>query len=484
MSILATAGEWLSYPQWLNPGDNAWQLTAATLVGLMSVPGLAVLYGGVMQKRWSVNSMMLTFVAFSLVLVAWCLWAFKMGFGHSIAHAGGGIFGAKGFLGTFLGEPGSILGHVGEEGKAEIPSITSGPPFHFPTSTLAYFQFVFAAITPILMLGSVLGRINFKAWIPFVLLWITVVYTVNAFLIWGGGYFAAHGALDYSGGYVIHLAAGVSGFVAAWVIGPRLQRDREIDAPNNLLMVAVGAGLLWLGWNGFNGGDSYYAGANASAAVLNTNLCTAVAMLVWIAWDYIFREKPSLIGSVNGMITGLVAITPAAGFVNGYGAIVIGVAASTIVWMAIRFLSRAPVFRHVDDTLGVIYTHGIAGLCGGLLVGVLADPSIVEYIGIKGATNLPGIAGLVHGSGKLLRWQAETALWVILFSGIATFVLLKLVGIFLPLRLSDEELEIGDHAIHGNEVYPSDVPTLGGPHPAGWQPTPAPAPAAMQGGSS
>jgi Amt family ammonium transporter len=296
------------------------------------------------------------------------------------------------------------------------------------------------------------------------------VYTVNAFLIWGGGYFAAHGALDYSGGYVIHLAAGISGFVAAAVIGPRLQRDREIDAPNNLLMVAAGAGLLWLGWNGFNGGDSYYAGANASAAVINTNLCTAVAMLVWIAWDYIFRDKPSLIGSVNGMITGLVCITPAAGFVNGYGAIVIGVVGSTIVWMAIRFLSRAPVFRHVDDTLGVVYTHGIAGLTGGLLVGVLAEPNIVEYIGVKGAPNIPGLPGVIHGSWTLLRWQAETAGWVIAFSGIVTFILLKVVGIFVPLRHSDEELEIGDHAIHGNEVYPSDVPTLGGPHPPGWQP--------------
>jgi Amt family ammonium transporter len=428
-----------------------------------------------MQKRWSVNSMMLTFVAFSLVLVAWCLWAFKMGFGEPIGKG-------TGFFDTFWGVPGSILGHVGEEGQALIPSITTGPPFHFPTATLAYFQFVFAAITPILMLGSVLGRINFKAWIPFVLIWITVVYTIDAFLIWGGGYFAAHGALDYSGGYVIHLSAGISGFVAAWVIGPRLQRDREIDAPNNLLMVAVGAGLLWLGWNGFNGGDSYYAGANASAAVLNTNLCTAVAMLVWIAWDYVFREKPSLIGSVNGMITGLVAITPAAGFVNGYGALTIGVVASTVVWMAIRFLSRAPMFRSVDDTLGVIYTHGIAGLAGGLLVGVLADPHIVEYIGVKGAENLPGISGAIHGSFKLLRWQAETALFVIVFNAIATFVILKLVGIFLPLRLSDEELEIGDHAIHGNEVYPSDVPTLGGPHPPSWQPTPVPA--TMQGGSS
>jgi len=467
---------WQAYPSWLVPGDNAWQMTAATLVGLMSVPGLAVLYGGVMQKRWSVNSMMLTFVAFCLTLIAWCLWGFKMGFGHAIAHSGSGVFGAHGFLGTMWGEGGSVLGHVGEEGQAVIPSISTGPPFHFPTATLVYFQFVFAAITPILALGSVLGRVPFKAWIPYVLIWITVVYTVNAFLIWGGGYWAAHGALDYSGGYVIHLAAGVSGFVFAAVIGPRLQRDREVDAPNSLLMVMAGAGLLWLGWNGFNGGDSYYAGANASAAIINTNLCTAVAVMVWIAWDYIFRDKPSLIGSVNGLITGLVAITPAAGFVNGYGAIVIGVVASTFVWMAIRFLSRAPLFRNVDDTLGVVYTHGVAGLLGGLLVGILAEPNIVEYIGIGGASDLPSVKGVVHGSWTLLRWQAETAGWVILYTGIATFIILKVIGIFVPLRLSDEELEIGDHAIHGNEVYPSDIPTLGGAHaPHAWQPSAAPA---------
>jgi len=337
-----------------------------------------------------------------------------------------------------------------------------------------YFQCVFAAITPILMLGSVIGRVNFKAWIPFTLLWITFVYAINAFLIWGGGYWGAHGALDFSGGYVIHLSAGISGFVAAAVIGPRLKRDREIDAPNNLLMVACGAGLLWLGWNGFNGGDPYFAGASASAAVLNTNLCTAVAMLVWIAWDLIYREKPSLIGSVNGMITGLVGITPAAGFVNGYGAIIIGVVASTVVWMSIRYLSRTWLFRRVDDTLGVIYTHGIAGLCGGLLVGVLADPSVNEYVG---ATFLPG---LVHGHATLFRWQVETAAWVILYSGVVTFVLMKLVGLFISWRATDEELEIGDHAIHGHEVYPADVATLGGfgtppilQEPAAPAPTPA-----------
>src|SRR6476661_2854383 len=320
--------------EWLSEGANSWQLTAATLVGLMSIPGLMVLYGGVMQKRWSVNSMMMAFVGFAIVLILWCLFAFKMAFGNPI-H----IFGAhSGFFGNMWGQPGSILSSHDLLAQAHIPEY-SELEFAFPTSTLAYFQIVFAAITPLLMLGSVLGRINFKAWIPFVALWTVLVYTINAFLIWGGGFFAQHGAVDFSGGYVIHLAAGVSGFVAAWVIGPRLRRDREVDAPNNLAMVAVGAGLLWLGWNGFNGGDWYEASGIASAAVLNTNLCTAVALLIWVGWDYATGRKPSLIGSVNGMIVGLVAITPAAGFVNGWGAIAIGAIAATIVYFALNYVS-------------------------------------------------------------------------------------------------------------------------------------------------
>jgi ammonium transporter, Amt family len=435
------------YPHWLNPGDNTWQMTAATLVGLMSVPGLVVLYGGVMQKRWSVNSMMLAFVAFAVVLVIWVLYAFKMGFGSPIA-----IGGKSSFWHNFLGKPGPVLDHKELQGQGKIPNLGSAGVLDFPQSSLVYFQFVFAAITPILMLGSVLGRINFKAWIPFVILWISGVYTINAFLIWGGGWFAQHGAVDFSGGYVIHLAAGVSGFVAAWVIGPRLARDREIDAPNNLAMVALGAGLLWLGWNGFNGGDPYNAGVDAAAAVLNTNLATAVAFLVWVTWDYLTGRKPSLIGSVNGMIVGLVAITPAAGFVNGFGAIVIGVVASSIVYVAYNYLALVRPFRNVDDTLGVVYTHGFAGVVGGLLVGVLADSSM-EVV--------PGFS--VTGSLHLLKWQAFTALWVIVFAGVGTFVLLKLVSVFVPLRMSDEELEIGDIAIHGHEVYPSDIPSLGFP---------------------
>src|SRR5215475_10511127 len=354
--------------EWLSEGANSWQLTAATLVGLMSVPGLVVLYGGVMQKRWSVNSMMMAFVAFAIVLILWVLVGFKMGFGQPV-HA----ISDSGFFGNFIGKPGSILNSNDLLKQAHIPELAE-EEFLFPQSTLAYFQIVFAAITPILMLGSVLGRFNFKAWIPFVALWTLLIYTVNAFLIWGGGFFAQQGAVDYSGGYVIHVAAGISGFVAAAVIGPRLQRDREVDAPNNLAMVAVGAGLLWMGWNGFNGGDPYLANSDASAALLNTNICTAVAFLAWVGWDYLTGHKPSLISSVNGMITGLVAITPAAGFVNGWGAIAIGLIACVVVYVAMNYLSRMRPFRNVDDTLGVIYTHGFAGFTGGLLVGIFADP--------------------------------------------------------------------------------------------------------------
>ncbi|HWF25509.1 MAG TPA: hypothetical protein VG275_08685, partial [Solirubrobacteraceae bacterium] len=350
-------------------------MTAATLVGLMSVPGLVVLYGGVMQKRWAINSMMLTFGTFSVVLIVWVLWAFKMGFGHPIGHG-------TGFFSTFWGQPGNILTQSQEQGRANIPLISGAAPnFRFPESTLAYFQFVFAAITPILALGSVLGRVNIKAWLPFCALWITFVYTIDAFLLWGGGWFSHKGAIDFSGGYVIHLSAGITGFVAAAVIGPRLQRDREIDAPNNVLMVATGAGLLWLGWNGFNGGDPYFAGLASSAAVLNTNLCTAVAFLVWVVWDYATGRKPSLIGGVNGMIVGLVGITPAAGYVNGFGAIAIGGIASTIVYFALNYLSRVRPFRNVDDTLGVIYTHGFAGFAGGLLTGVFANPHMIQAFG-------------------------------------------------------------------------------------------------------
>jgi Amt family ammonium transporter len=438
------------YPSWLNAGDTSWQLTAATLVGLMSLPGLAVLYGGLVQRKWAVNTMIMAFSGFCLVLIVWVLWVFKMGFGQA-------------WIGTFLGRPGPVIGALSEQGRGSIPSVSGAglmPHFRFPQSALVYFQFVFAAITPLLFLGSVVGRISFKVWLIFVPLWSTFAYAVNAFLLWGGGWWAAHGALDFSGGYVIHLAAGVSGFVAAAVIGPRLKRDRQHGVPNNLLLVSVGAGILWLGWNGFNGGDPYFAGADAAAAVLNTNLATAVAMMTWIVMDMLLtrEKKATFLGGINGMIVGLVGITPAAGYVNGLGAMAIGLFGSAIVWVAWNYLSKVPPFSRVDDALGVVYTHGIAGLAGGLMVGLFADPHMIVYLGLGKNPDVT-TAGLFYGHPKQLLIQAGAALTVIVWDGLVTFLILRGIGLFMKLRLPDEVLETGDVAIHNEEVYPSETLT-------------------------
>jgi len=434
------------YPSWLSSGDNSWQMTAATLVGLMSIPALAVLYGGLVQKKWAMNTVIMVFATFGLTLITWVLWAFKMGFGTPL-------------ISTFVGDPRTVLGAAAEQGQANIPLLNGlMPAFRFPESSLVYFQFVFAAITPILFIGSVLGRISLKAWMIFVPLWITFAYAVNAFLLWGGGYWAGKGALDFSGGYVIHLAAGVSGFTAAWVIGPRLKRDRERAIPNNLLFVAVGAGILWLGWNGFNGGDPYFASQDAGAAVINTNLATAVAMMTWIFMDMGLskEKKATFLGGVNGLICGLVGITPAAGYVNGLGAIVIGLVCSSVVWVAWYTLPKYVwPFNKVDDALGVVYTHGIAGLFGGLLVGLLADPKMIEYIGLGKNPSISG-TGLFYGHPKQLAIQAGAALTIIIWDSVVTFVLLKGIGLFVKLRIPDEDLEIGDIAVHGEEAYPSE----------------------------
>ena len=318
----ATAAPAACQPDWLDTGSNSWQLTAATFVGLMSVPGLALLYGGLVPKKWVVNTMFMAFSGFSVVLVVWVLWAYKMGFGSPI---GGGTantysytYGSnffKNFFYNFVGHPETSLRGTSETTQASLP-IGTALPLSQATTALFYFQFVFAAITPLLFLGSVLGRIKIKVWLIFVPLWTTFVYAVNAMLLWGGGYWSHEGAVDYSGGYVIHLAAGTSGFVAAWVIGPRLARDRAKFLPHSLPLVSVGAGIVWLGWNGFNGGDPYFASADAATAIVNTNLATVSALLTWVLCDMFLSKakKPTFLGAVNGMIVGLVAITPGSRF--------------------------------------------------------------------------------------------------------------------------------------------------------------------------
>jgi Amt family ammonium transporter len=451
----------------LDTGSNSWQLTAATFVGLMSVPGLAVLYGGLVPKKWVVNTMFMAFSGFSAVLIVWVLWAYKMGFGSPV---GGGTantwnytYGSnffKNFFDNFIGHPETSLRGTSETTQATLTANGgTSLPLSQATAALFYFQFVFAAITPLLFLGSVLGRIKIRVWIIFVPLWTTFVYAVNAMLIWGGGYWAHEGAVDYSGGYVIHLAAGTSGFVAAWVIGPRLARDRAKFIPHNLPLVSIGAGIVWLGWNGFNGGDPYFASADAATAVVNTNICTVSALLAWVLCDMFLSKskKPTFLGAVNGMIVGLVAITPGAGFVNGLGAMLEGIIASVIVWFAWTYLQPI-LIKRVDDAMGVFYTHGIAGLLGGVLVGFFADPSVLVYPKTESGSPFAA-SGLIFGhphSWKLIEEQLLAALTIIVWDAVVTFIILKVISIFTPLRMSEEDLEIGDLAIHGEEAYPED----------------------------
>ncbi len=427
-------------PQWLNEGDNAWQLAAATFVALQSIPGLVVLYGGVVKKKWAINSAFMSIYAFASVLVVWILWAYNMGFGP-------GMF-------PFVGKPMPALSAAFTTGQASVPDAASGmPPLAFPMATLIYFQFVFAAITVIILAGSVLGRMSFRAWVIFCPVWMTFVYTVGAYSLWGGGWLAGMGVADFSGGYVIHLAAASSGFVAAAMVGPRLQADRDHFPPNSLLVTLVGAGILWLGWNGFNGGDPYFANADAGAAVLNTNTATAVALLVWVLLDKMSYGKPSVIGAVNGMIAGLVAITPGAGYVDGTGAIIIGVIAGIIPWLSMNKLQKTKLMMKVDDTLSVFSTHGVAGLTGGLLVGILANPDMLQYIGTDKDAPGVNITGWLYGNPGQLLLQAEGAAFIIVYNVIATFIILKIISFITPLRMEDAILKVGDDAVHGETAY-------------------------------
>jgi ammonium transporter, Amt family len=444
---------YVAAPGWLDSGDTAWQLTAATLVGLQSLPGLAILYAGLAKKKWALNSAVMCFYAFAAVLIVWSLWGYNMAFGRPLQIPG------PAFLQAIVGVPAPAVGAEMLLGRANIPLAASGmPPLRFSGAAMVYFQFVFAAITPLLIAGSVLGRMNFQAWMLFVPLWSTCSYSIGAFMLWGGGLLAQWGAVDYSGGYVIHLAAGVSGFVAAAMVGPRSHEDRRDFEPNNLITALCGAGLLWLGWNGFNGGDPYFASADAAAAVLNTNIATATALLVWLVLDMFSLGHPSAVSMINGMITGLVAITPCAGYVDGFGAMIIGIVAGIVPWFSLNKIGHWPVLKKVDDTFSVLHTHAVAAIVGGLMVGLVANPKMLEYLSADGKGAPVAVTGFFYGGGLTqLKAQAIAALVIIVFNIIATYIVLKIVSLFVPLRASDGEVEAGDLAIHGIDPVPSVI---------------------------
>jgi Amt family ammonium transporter len=439
-------------PSWLNSGDTGWQLTAATLVGIQSVPGLAILYAGLMKRKWALNSALMVLYAFAMTLLVWTLWSYNMSFGQPINIGAG-----------FVGMPWPVNFASSEISQATIPLLTNNgllPALRFPSSAMVYFQFVFAAITVIILGGALLGRMNFKAWMLFVPLWMTLVYPVGAFMIWGGGWLSQLGAVDYSGGYVIHVSAGISGVVAAAVVGPRLLKDRKENNPSNLLMAIAGGGLLWLGWNGFNGGDPYFANADAAAAVLNTNLATATALLAWMLLDVFMTGKSNVAGMINGMIAGLVAITPAAGFVNGFAAIAIGAAGAVIPWVTMQYLPRLRLFARIDDTLGVMHTHLFPGAIGGLMTGLLADPAMIVYPG-SGNTPASSVTGLFYGNPHQFVVQAFALAVIVVYDAFATLIVISIVRLFVPLRMPDKHLEVGDEMVHGDVSLDLGTPRVG-----------------------
>ncbi|XP_073009351.1 ammonium transporter 2 member 2 [Typha latifolia] len=433
-------------PEWLNKGDNAWQMMSATLVGLQSMPGLVVLYGSIVKKKWAVNSAFMALYAFASSLIFWVLLGFRMAFGERLfpfwGKAGPAL--SQGYLVGRAKLPATV--HYYRNGTIETPMTE---PF-YPQAALVYFEFMFAAITLILLAGSVLGRMNIKAWMAFAPLWLLFSYTVGAFSLWGGGFLYQWGVIDYSGGYVIHLSSGVAGFTAAYWVGPRIKSDRERFSPNNILLMIAGGGLLWLGWSGFNGGAPYAANIMASIAILNTHVCAATSLLTWTSLDVIFFGKPSVIGAVQGMMTGLVCITPGAGLVHTWSAMLMGIFSGSIPWFTMMILhKKSSLLQKVDDTLAVFHTHAVAGTLGGILTGLLAVPELCRI-----QLPVPDAKGTIYGGGIIqLFKQIVAALFVIIWNIFSTTVILFAVGWFIPLRMPDDQLMIGDDAAHGEEAY-------------------------------
>ncbi|KAM6540514.1 hypothetical protein CsatB_004961 [Cannabis sativa] len=392
--VLLPKGLWAteSSPEWLNKGDNSWQLTATTMVGMQSVPGLVILYGSMVKRKWAVNSAFMALYGFATVLICWVLWGHHMSFGSKWT--------------PFVGKPGLALSEkflLGQFSK-----------FGFvPMADFVYYEFVFAAITVILVAGSLLGRMNFYAWMMFVPLWVSLSYSVGAFSVWCEDGFLHDVIIDYAGGYVIHLSSGVAGFTAAYWVGPRLSDDRRHFPPNNIIHMLGGAGFLWLGWAGFNGGSPFAANMIASIAILNTHICTATSLLVWVSMDMIVYKKSSVIGAVQGMITGLVCITPGA---------------------------------------GVFHTHAVAGLLGGLLSGVFAQTNLLEMM-YGSSVRFAVSNGKPGGWFKQLGYQLEGAVFITVWNVVITSLICLLISRVVNLRMSEEDLEIGDDAVHGEEVY-------------------------------
>ncbi|HVJ48495.1 ammonium transporter [Desulfitobacterium sp.] len=409
----------------IDTGDTSFVIISTALVFLMT-PGLALFYGGMVRKKNVLSTTMHSFIIMALASVQWVLIGFTLAFGPDQ----GGFIGALNWLG---------LSGVGIDPNPDYAAT-------IPFIVFMAFQMMFAIITPALITGSIAERMRFPAFLAFILLWMTFVYDPLAHWVWGvGGFLRTMGALDFAGGTVVHISSGVSGLIAALVIGKRMGHGKEPMAPHQIPMTVLGAGLLWFGWFGFNAGSALGANGLAGIALVTTNTSAAVGALAWMFAEWLHRGKPTVLGAASGAVAGLVAITPGAGFVTPMSSIVIGLVGGTLCYFAVSVLKAKLGY---DDALDAFGCHGIGGIWGALATGLFATKTI----------NPLGADGLLYGNPAQLGIQAISVIVTIALAGIGTFVILKVVSVFTKLRVSSEEEETGlDLSMHGEEAYPDFI---------------------------
>ena len=404
----------------IDSGDTAWMLTSTLLVILMIIPGLALFYGGLARSKNMLSVLMQVFVVFSLISILWAV------YGYSLAFSGEGNF--------FGGFDKLFLKGVTQQTFGALPTI--------PEYVFFAFQGTFAAITVALIVGSFAERIKFAAVLLFAALWFTFSYVPMAHIVWGGGLLAKDGALDFAGGTVVHINAGIAGLVGAYMVGKRLGFGREAFTPHSLTLTMVGASLLWVGWFGFNAGSAGAANAQAGLAFVNTVLATAAATLAWSAGEALHKGKASMLGAASGAVAGLVAVTPAAGFVGPMGSIVIGAVAGFACIWGVGGLKR---MLKADDAFDVFGVHGLGGIIGAILTGVFAAQSL-------GGTG--GASPDTFAMGAQVWIQVKSVLFTIVWSGVVSFIAYKVVDLLVGLRVSEEQEREGlDISSHGETAY-------------------------------
>ena len=424
MAALATAVPVAALAQEAAPkidsGDTAWMLTSTALVLMMTVPGLALFYGGMVRKMNVLSTVMHSFAACCLVTIVWMI------AGYSLAFSDGGAF--VGDLGRAL-----LQGLGVESIHANAKTI--------PESVFMVFQMTFAIITPALIAGAFVDRMKFSAMLWFTGAWSLLVYSPVAHWVWGGGFLASANVLDYAGGTVVHINAGVAGLVLALMIGKRRGYPKEPFTPHNLVLTLLGASLLWVGWFGFNAGSAVAANGAAGMAMAVTQIAAAAAALAWMFIEWAAKGKPSVLGIVSGAIAGLVAVTPASGFVAPSGALVIGLAAGALCWWGSTALKRMLGY---DDALDAFGVHGVGGVVGAILTGVFA----IEAIGGEGK------AGLLDGNAGQVLTQIYGVAVVVAYDAVVTFIIAKVVDMAIGLRVdADTEREGLDLNLHGEVVH-------------------------------